>query len=70
MSCATRAVEWVKKLPGIQEVDFLGPEHMVVVDFDPKEVNGKGIAAMILMSLEYSPIYASLPPYTIEYVKD
>jgi len=51
-------------------VDFLGPEHMVVVDFDPKEVNGKGIASMILMSLEYSPIYAGLPPYTIEYVKD
>ena len=43
---------------------------MVVVDFNPKEVNGKGIAAMILMSLEYEPIYAALPPYTIEYVKD
>jgi len=60
----------VKKLPGIKEVDFLGPEHMVVVDFDPKQVNGKGIAAMILMSLEYETIYAALPPYTIEYVKE
>lgn len=58
----------MKKLPGIKEVDFLGPEHTVVVDFDSKRVNGKGIAAMILMSLEYEPIYAELPPYTIEYL--
>ncbi len=43
---------------------------MVVADFDPKQVNGKGIAAMILMSLEYETIYAALPPYTIEYVKE
>ena len=42
----------------------------MVVDFDPKQVNGKGIAAMILMSLEYEVIYAALPPYTIEYVKE
>ncbi len=65
-------VEWVKKLPGIKDVDFLGPEHMVVVDFDAAQVTGKGIAAMILTSLELdmSPRVVALPPYTIEYVKD
>lgn len=50
-------------------MEFFGPEHMIVADYDAKKVNGKGIAAMGLMSLEMDPIYAALPEYTIEYVK-
>ena len=45
---------------------------MVVVDFNPKEITGKGIAAMILTSLELdmSPRAVALPPYTIEYLQE